>query len=175
MSQNRRLCPPASSALAPRPAPALTPSIVRVASQSLPARWLVPVAPGSWHPALSRPRCAGTRDISDSRVLLAPACRSSSSAHASGSIAAARLPPVSALAQGTGSWDDAFLVLRIPPLPMLRLPAVGPLLSSTVPTNLRYLSSTPCAQTRLLMPQFDHAVSFNFFRRSSNVKSYTST
>ena len=54
MSQHRPSCPPSSFALAPRLARALTPSTVHAASQSLPARWLVPIVPVFSHPELSR-------------------------------------------------------------------------------------------------------------------------
>ena len=45
----------------------------------------------------------------------------------------------------SGSSDGTFLVHRNPLPPKLRPPAVGPLLSSTVPTSLRRLLLVRCA------------------------------
>src|ERR1700730_7723846 len=85
------------------------------------------------------------RDIPGLLVLLAPACRSSRSARASRSAAGAPLPPVFGFVRASGSSDVAFLVHRTHSPPALRLPAVGLLLSSMVPTNLRCPSLVRCA------------------------------
>src|SRR5216684_4699609 len=115
------------------------------------------------------------RDIPGSLVLLAPACRSSSSARASRSAAGAPLPPVFACARASGSSDVAFLAHRTHSPPALGLPAVGPLLSSTVPTSLRCLSLVRCATNSVADVEVGLCCLLNFFRRSINTKSYTST
>src|ERR1700686_3435849 len=115
------------------------------------------------------------RDRPGSRVLLAPACRNSSSARASRSTAAEPLPPVFACAHASGSCDVAFLVHRTHSPPVLRLPAVGLLLSSMVPIDLRCLSLVRCATNLVADVEVGSRCLLNFFRRSINTKSYTST
>src|SRR5229473_3414406 len=115
------------------------------------------------------------RDRPGSLVLLAPACRSSSSARASRSAAGAPLPPVFAFVRASGSSDVAFLEHRTHSPPALRLPAVGLLLSSMVPTDLRCLSLVRCATNSVADVEVGSRCLLNFFRRSINTKSYTST
>src|ERR1700731_3706336 len=115
------------------------------------------------------------RDIPGSLVLLAPACRSSSSARASRSAAGAPLPPVFGFVRASGSSDVAFLVHRTHSPPMLRLPAVGLLLSSMVPTNLRCPSLVRCATNSVADVEVGSRCLLNSFRRSIKTKSYTST
>src|SRR6202162_2150139 len=115
------------------------------------------------------------RDIPGSLVLLALACRSSSSARASRSTVEAPLPPVFAFVRASGSSDVAFLVQRTHSPPALRLPAVGLLLSSMVPTDLRCLSLVRCATNSVADVEVGSCCLLNFFRRSINTKSYTST
>src|SRR6266852_4516260 len=115
------------------------------------------------------------RDIPGSLVLLAPACRSSSSARASRSTVEAPLPPVFAFVRASGSSDVASLVHRIHSPPALRLPAVGLLLSSMVPTDLRFPSLARCATNSVADVEVGSRCLFNFLRRSINTKSYTST
>src|SRR5882724_7853508 len=115
------------------------------------------------------------RDRPGSLVLLAPACRNSSSARASRSTAEEPLPPVFAFVHASGSSDVAFLVHRTHSRPVLRLPAVGLLLSSMVPTDLRCLSLVRCATNLVADVEVGSRCLLNFFRRSINTKSYTST
>src|SRR3984893_7770967 len=115
------------------------------------------------------------RDIPGLLVLLAPACRSSRSARASRSAAGAPLPPVFGFVRASGSSDVAFLVHRTHSPPALRLPAVGLLLSSMVPTNLRCLSLVRCATNLVADVEVGSRCLLNSFRRSINTKSYTST
>src|SRR6266849_5841492 len=115
------------------------------------------------------------RDRPGSLVLLAPACRNSSSARASRSTAEAPLPPVFAFVHAFGSSDVAFLVHRIHSPPVRRLPAVGLLLSSMVPTDLRCLSLVRCATNLVANVEVGSRCLLNFFRRSTDTKSYTST
>src|ERR1700757_1408646 len=115
------------------------------------------------------------RDRPGSLVLLAPACRNSSSARASRSTTEAPLPPVFACAHASGSSDIAFLVHRRHSPPVPRLPAVGLLLSSMVPTDLRCLSLVRCATNLVADVEVGSHCLLNFFRRSINTKSYTST
>src|SRR5229473_2756729 len=115
------------------------------------------------------------RDRPGSLVLLAPACRNSSSARASRSTAAEPLLPVFACAHASGSSDVAFLVHRTHTPPALRLPAVGLLLSSMVPTDLRCPSLVRCATNLVADVEVGSRCLLNFFRRSINTKSYTST
>src|SRR6266852_3845500 len=113
------------------------------------------------------------RDIPGSLVLLAPACRSSSSARASRSAAAAPLPPVFAFVRASDSSDVASLVHRIHSPPAPRLPAVGLLLSSMVPTDLRCPSLARCATNPVANAEVGSRCLLNFLRRSINTKSYT--
>src|SRR5882724_4946950 len=115
------------------------------------------------------------RDRPGLLVLLAPACRNSSSARASRSTAEASLPPVFAFVHASGSCDAAFLVHRTRSPPVRRLPAVGLLLSSRVPTDLRCLSLVRCATNLVADVEVGSRCLLNFFRRSSKTKSYTST
>src|SRR5882724_1005978 len=115
------------------------------------------------------------RDRPGSLVLLAPACRNSSSAPASRSAAEAPLPPVFACVHASGSSDVVFLVLRTHSPPVRRLPAAGLLLSSRVPTDLRRLSLVRCATNLVADVEVGSRCLLNFFRRSSKKKSYTST
>src|SRR6266849_5237487 len=115
------------------------------------------------------------RDIPGSLVLLAPACRSSSSVCASRSAAGAPLPPVFGFVHASGSSDVAFLVHRTHSPPVLLLPAVGLLLSSMAPTDLRYLSLVRCATNSAADVEVGSCCLLIFFRRSINTKSYTST
>src|SRR5229473_2772776 len=115
------------------------------------------------------------RDRPGSLVLLAPACRNSSSARASRSTAEAPLPPVFACAHASGSCDVVFLVHRTHSPPARRLPAVGLLLSSRVPTDLQCLSLVRCATNWVADVEVGSRCLLNFFRRSINTKSYTST
>src|SRR5882724_9745806 len=115
------------------------------------------------------------RDRPGSLVLLAPACRNSSSARASRSAAEAPLPPVFGFVHASGSSDVAFLAHHTHSQPAPRLPAVGPLLSSTVPTSLRCLSLVRCATNSVADVEVGSCCLLNFFRRSINTKSYTST
>src|SRR5271165_6625243 len=85
------------------------------------------------------------RDTPGSLVLLAPGCRSSSSAHASRSAVEAPLPPVFAFVHAYGYSDGAFLAHRTHFRPALRLPEVDLLLSSRVPTSLRCPLPIRCA------------------------------
>src|SRR6266852_1979752 len=115
------------------------------------------------------------RDRPGSLVLLAPACRNSSSARASRSTAEEPLPPVFACPHASGSCDVVFLVHRIHSPPVRRLPAVGLLLSSMVPTDLRCLSLVRCATNLVADVEVGSCCLLNFFRRSIKTKSYTST
>src|SRR6266481_2233477 len=115
------------------------------------------------------------RDRPGSLVLLAPACRNSSSARASRSTAEEPLPPVFACAHASGSCDVAFLVHRTHSPPGRRVPAAGLLLSSRVPTDLRCLSLVRCATNLVADVEVGSRCLLNFFRRSSNTKSYTPT
>src|SRR5271169_4999007 len=115
------------------------------------------------------------RDRPGSLVLLAPACRSSSSARASRSAAEAPLPPVFGFAHGSGSSDGAFLAHRTHTPPVLRLPAVGLLLSSMAPTNLRCPLPVRCATNLVAHVEVGSRCLLNFFRRSANTESYTPT
>src|SRR5436190_18452482 len=115
------------------------------------------------------------RDRPGSLVLLAPACRNSSSARASRSAAEAPLPPVFACGHASGSCDAAFLMHRIHSPPVRRLPAVGPPLSSMVPTDLLCLPLVRCATNLVADVEVGSRCLLNFFRRSINTKSYTST
>src|ERR1700756_4017900 len=115
------------------------------------------------------------RDRPGSLVLLPPACRNSSSARVSRSTAEVPLPPVFACAHASGSCDVAFLVHRTHSPPARRLPAVGPLLSSMVPTDLRCLSLVRCATNWVADVEVGSRCLLNFFRRSISTKSYTST
>src|SRR6266404_9363135 len=115
------------------------------------------------------------RDRPGSLVLLAPACRSSSSARASRSAAGAPLPPVFGFVRASGSSDVAFLQHRTHSPPALRLPAVGLLTSSMVPTDLRCLSLVRCATNSVADVEVGSRCLLNFFRRSIKTKSYTST
>src|SRR6266852_4976989 len=108
-------------------------------------------------------------------VLLAPACRNSNSAHASRSVAEAPLPLVFAFVHASGSSDGAFLVPRTHSRPALHLPAVGLLLSSRAPTNLRCLLPVRCATNSVAGVEVGSRCLLNFFRGSVNTKSYTST
>src|SRR6266481_5292683 len=115
------------------------------------------------------------RDRPGSPVLRAPACRNSSSARASRSTVEAPLPPVFAFVEASGSSDVASLVHRTHSPPVLRLPAVGLLLSSMVPTDLRCLSLVRCATNLVADVEVGSRCLLNFFRRSINTKSYTPT
>src|SRR5664279_502515 len=115
------------------------------------------------------------RDRPDSLVLLAPACHSSSSAHASRSAAEAPLPPAFAFVHEYGYSDGAFLVHRTHFRPALRLPEVDLLLSSMVPTNLRCPLPARYATNSVADVEVGSRCLLNFFRRSTNTKSYTST
>src|SRR6266852_3985433 len=115
------------------------------------------------------------RDRPGSLELLAPACRCSSSVRASRSAAEAPLPPVFACAHASGSSDVAFLVHRTHSPPVLRLPAVGLLLSSMVPTDPRCPSLVRCATNSVADVEVGSRCLLIFFRRSIKTKSYTST
>src|SRR5882724_1264123 len=115
------------------------------------------------------------RDRPSSLVLLAPACHNSSSVRASRSAAGEPLPPVFAFVHASGSCDVAFLVHRTHSPPVRRLPAVGLLLSSRVPKDLRCLSLVRCATNSVADVEVGSRCLLNFFRRSINTKSYTST
>src|SRR6266853_3729741 len=115
------------------------------------------------------------RDILSSLVLLAPACRNSSSARASRSAVGAPLPPVSGFGHVYGYSHGAFLAHRTHSRPVLRLPKVDLLLSSMVPTDLQCLSLVRCATNLVADVEVGSRCILNFFRRSSKTKSYTST
>src|SRR6266403_294825 len=115
------------------------------------------------------------RDRPGSLVLLAPACRNSSSARASRSAVGAPLPPVSGFVHVYGYSHGAFLAHRTHSRPVLRLPKVDLLLSSMVPTNLRCPWPVRCATNLVADAEVGSRCLLNFFRRSSNTKSYTST
>src|ERR1700746_1287681 len=115
------------------------------------------------------------RDRPGSLVLLAPACRNSSSARASRSTAEEQLPPAFACARASGSSDVAFLVHRTHSPPALRLPAVGLLLSSMDPKDLRCPSLVRCATNSVDDVEVGSRCLLNFFRRGSKTKNYTST
>ena len=99
----------------------------------------------------------------------------SSSARASKSTAEAPLPPVFAFVHACGSSDVASLVHRTHSPPVPRLPAVGLLLSSRAPTDLRCLSLVRCATSLVVDVEVGSRCLLNFFKRSINTKSYTST
>src|SRR5271167_8613 len=115
------------------------------------------------------------RDTPSSLVLLAPACRNSSSAHASRSAVEAPPPLVFAFVHASGSSDGAFLAHRTHSRPALRLPEVDLLLSSMVPTNLRCPLPVRCATNLVADVEVGSRCLLIFFRRSINTKSYTST
>src|SRR5258707_14094524 len=82
---------------------------------------------------------------------------------------------VFACVHASGSSDVAFLVHRTHSPPVRRLPAVGLLPSSMVPTDLRCLSLVRCATNLVADVEVGSRCLLNFFRRSSKTKSYTST
>ena len=80
-----------------------------------------------------------------------------------------------ACAHASGSCDVAFIVHRTHSPPVRRLPAVGLLPSSMVPTDLQCLSLVRCATNLVADVEVGSRCLLNFFRRSSKTKSYTST
>src|SRR5215831_19125963 len=115
------------------------------------------------------------RDTPSSRVLLAPVCRSSSSARVSKSAAEAPLPPVFAFVHVYGSSDGAFLAHRTHSRPALCLREVDLLLSSMVPTNLRCPLPVRYATNLVADVEVGSRCLLIFLRRSINTKSYSST